>query len=303
VTLVRGGAVVTVPGTTLDPDAIWSAAAAAGADSLSIVGDVFARPLLEALDAGRVAPAALARLKSISSSGVAWTAPVKEGLLGHLPWLTLIDGLGATEAPACAAVVSGAGSATTAGFVASDECRVFSADGRPIAPGADEPGYLALGGPLPLGYWGDEEKSRTTFREIDGRRYAFTGDLVRVAADGTITFLGRGSNCINTGGEKVFPEEVEAVLKAQAAVRDALVLGVPDSRYGERVTALVAAAPEAAAETLCGAVAAQLAGYKVPRQIFFIDEVPRLPNGKADYRAARSLLTGLLGPQEEGADA
>jgi acyl-CoA synthetase (AMP-forming)/AMP-acid ligase II len=165
---------------------------------------------------------------------------------------------------------------------------VIDLDDKPLPPGSHEIGRLARGGHIPLGYYKDPEKTARLFVEVDGRRYTVPGDFARHEADGTITLLGRGNTCVNTGGEKVFPEEVEAVLMSHPDVFDVLVVGVPDERLGQRVAAVVEPRPGTAPDPdeLVRHVRAELAGYKVPRSIWLVDQVQRLATGKADYRWA-----------------
>jgi fatty-acyl-CoA synthase len=192
--------------------------------------------------------------------------------------------------------MSGPGSAAhTAQFAIGENAKVFTEDGREVTPGSDEIGVLAVGGYIPAGYYKDEAKSAATFRMFGGRRWSVPGDFASVDADGTITLLGRGSVCINSGGEKVFPEEVEEAVKRHPSVADALVVGVPDERFGEAVTAVVGLRPgeHVDADDIRGAVGA-LSSYKRPRTIVFVDEVRRGPNGKADYGWAREQVKAEL---------
>lgn len=181
--------------------------------------------------------------------------------------------------------------AKTAKFELGDGVQVFADDDRPVTPGSDEIGMVATSGNVPLGYYKDPEKSARTFRTIDGVRYSFPGDYAQVQADGTITLLGRGSQCINTGGEKVFTEEVEEAAKRHPSVRDCLVVGLPDERFGNRVVAVLSIDADAEAmddDALRGFMREHLAGYKLPRQIVRVTEVQRAPNGKADYKWAKA---------------
>jgi acyl-CoA synthetase (AMP-forming)/AMP-acid ligase II len=164
---------------------------------------------------------------------------------------------------------------------------------RPVAPGSDEAGQVARTGHIPLRYHGDPEKTAATFVELDGQRFVITGDMATVADDGTITLLGRGSGCINTGGEKVFPEEVESVLRERDDVYDVLVVGAPDDRWGERVAALVqpAAGHRPSTEELIEHCRGHLAGYKLPRSVTFVDRIVRSPAGKPDYRWAKAQVS------------
>jgi 3-oxocholest-4-en-26-oate---CoA ligase len=284
--LTLGGTVVTLPGRSLDPEAIWQACADQGVTVLVIVGDAFARPLLEALE---VHPGRwdLSRVALMVSSGVMWSQPVKERMLDHLPQVLIFDSLGSSEAVGMAASLSSKGTVTgTARFALGAGAVVITDDGRTVAPGSGEIGRVGVSGLLPVGYYKDEVKTASTFQVIDGVRYSLPGDWATVEADGTVTLLGRGSVCINTGGEKVFPEEVEEVLKTAPGVVDAVCVGVPDERFGEAICAIVE--PRAGTTIDAGAVVAHvkdhLAHYKAPRRVLVRDAIGRAPNGKVDYK-------------------
>jgi acyl-CoA synthetase (AMP-forming)/AMP-acid ligase II len=262
---------------------------------VSIVGDSFAKPMLAAL---RAEPDrwSLDHVLLVASAGVMWSQPVKEGLLEFMPNATLGDGFASSEAFGMGGSQSKRGDvATTAKFTLGDRARVITEDGRDVEPGSSEVGLVAVGGPQPLGYYKDEEKTARTFRVIDGERYSVPGDYATVEADGTLTLLGRGSVCINTGGEKVFPEEVEEALKTHPDVHDAIVVGVPDDRFGEAITAIVdAGGLDLDTETLRSHVKERLAAYKAPKHVLLVPSTLRAPNGKADYpgwreRAERQL--------------
>ena len=257
---------------------------------MAIVGDAFARPMLRALDEAAVdgKPYDISSVGLIISSGVMWSAEVKAGLVAHGN-MFLLDSLGSSEAVGMANSTSGPGSeSTTAHFVIGENTKVFTDDGREVEPGSDEIGVLAVGGYIPSGYYKDEAKSASTFRTFAGRRWSVPGDYAQVGADGTITLLGRGSVCINSGGEKVFPEEVEEAVKRHPAVADALVVGLPDDRFGEAVTAVVGLLPGESADSAALATALEdLAHYKRPRRVVFVDAIKRGPNGKADYAWAK----------------
>ncbi|HVM67037.1 MAG TPA: AMP-binding protein [Acidimicrobiales bacterium] len=281
----RGGSVVCLAGRRFDADELWQTVQDCRADGLAIVGDAFARPMLASLDAhpGRWD---LSSLKVVTSSGVMWSREVKTGLLRHLPGVVLFDSLGSSEAVGLGVSLSTAGAATgTARFALGAGARVVTDDGRFVAPGSGEEGMVAVTGFIPVGYYKDAEKTGRTFRTIDGTRYSVPGDYATVEADGTIRLLGRGSVVVNTGGEKVFAEEVEEVLKQHPSVADAVVVGVPDPRFGQAVTAVVELAPGAAAEgaDLAEFVRRHLAGYKVPRHIVVVGSIGRSPAGKVDY--------------------
>ena len=290
--LMMGGTVVTRRSPKLDVDRLFAEVAEARVTDLVIVGDAFARPMVAGLDAARERgePFDLSSLMLVLSSGVMWSAEVKDGLLAHKDMI-LYDAMGSSEGSMGAAVSNRDAPAKTAKFELGDGVQVFTDDDRPVTPGSDEIGMVATSGNVPLGYYKDPEKSARTFRTIDGVRYSFPGDYAQVQADGTITLLGRGSQCINTGGEKVFTEEVEEAAKRHPSVRDCLVVGLPDERFGNRVVAVLSIDANAEAaddDALRGFMREHLAGYKLPRQIVRVTEVQRAPNGKADYKWAKA---------------
>jgi acyl-CoA synthetase (AMP-forming)/AMP-acid ligase II len=216
-----------------------------------------------------------------------WSKETKEGLLRHHGAMVLMDAFSSSEALGMGQSISGAGAAAdTAKFELSPETIVIDDDNRPIAPGSDQIGRLAVGGRQPLGYYKDEEKTARTFLTIDGQRYSCPGDFATVDADGKITLLGRGSVCINTGGEKVFPEEVEEALKTHPSVLDAVAVGVPDDKFGEAVTAVVEAVPGAEVDEadVIAHVKGRLAAYKAPKRVVVVDGIGRAANGKVDYK-------------------
>jgi acyl-CoA synthetase (AMP-forming)/AMP-acid ligase II len=297
-TLTQGGAVLTMPGESFDADELWSCVQEHGATHLAIVGDAFCRPMLEALDNAieRGAPYDLSSIFLIMSSGVMWSAPIKTALLRHNPKMKLLDSLGSSEGAGFARKLEGdADDTSTARFELGENTRVLTEDGRDVVPGSGERGRLALSGHLPLGYYNDPIKSAETFPVIDGRRYSIPGDWATVEGDGSIVLLGRGSVCINTGGEKVYPEEVEEALKLIDGVVDTNVVGVPDERWGQAITAVVEFAPgvDIADASLVAGVREHLAAYKSPKHVVRVPAVVRGPNGKSDYRWA--LATALAG--------
>ncbi len=292
--LSAGGTVVTLTSRSFDADELCRAVEQHRVTQLTIVGDAFAKPIVAALGRARDegAPYDVSSLKIVVSSGVMWSAPAKEELLGFCS-ATLVDSLGSSEGVGFASSVARKGETTpTAKFSLGEHARVFTEDGREVAPGSGERGLLAVGGPIPIGYYKDPDKSAQTFRTFAGRVWSVPGDWATVELDGTITLLGRGSVCINTAGEKVYPEEVEETLKLHDAVSDCNVVGLPDEKWGQSVTAVVAlvgtadpaAAPDAPA--LIAHCKAHLAGYKCPKRIVFVERVQRGPNGKPDYRWA-----------------
>jgi len=292
-----GGCIVTLANRHFDPAEVWDEVERRGVNSLVIVGDAFARPLLAELDAnpGRWD---LSSLMLMSSSGVMWSQEVKAGLLKHHPGMVLFDSFGSSEAVGMGASTSAAGKAeSTAVFQLGEQVKVFTEDGNPVQPGSGEVGFVALGGYTPIGYYKDSEKSERTFRTIDGVRYSIPGDYATVNADGTIHLLGRGSVCINTGGEKVFPEEVEEVLKLHPAVADAACVGLPDERFGEVICAIVEPVPGGTVgqDELIEHVRGRLARYKAPRQVLTVDTLGRSPAGKVDYAGLKALAAERSG--------
>jgi acyl-CoA synthetase (AMP-forming)/AMP-acid ligase II len=284
--LYAGWAVVLVPG-PLDPHAIWQAVQREKVNGIAVVGDAVLRPLLDAWDeaGGYDVPS----LFTVGSGGAPLSSSLRSRFLRTLPDVILADGYGSSETGIQAATrFSGEGGAAGSRFTPADAVVLDEETLEPVAPGSGVVGRVARSGRIPLGYYKDEVKTKATFFERDGRRYSLTGDSATVEEDGSITLLGRGSLCINTGGEKVHPEEVEGVLRAHPDVYDVLVVGAPDDRWGSRVVALVqpVAGRTPAADALASHCRASLAGYKVPKEVRFVDEVVRSPTGKPDYRWA-----------------
>jgi fatty-acyl-CoA synthase len=296
-TLSGGGTVVLIDGVGLDVARIWGEVEANAVQVLTIVGDVFARPLVSALDA-EPARWDLSSLRAITSSGVTWSPDTKRRLLDHLPAVTLLDSLGASEGlMSRSAAKSDDLEIKPARFAVNDRVKVLGPDGGEVSRGHDEVGMVAVGGRIPLGYYNDPEKTAQTFKLVDGIRYSIPGDYATVDADGTIHLLGRGSATVNTGGEKVYPEEIELVLRKNKAVFDCVVVGVPDVRFGEAVIALVQVTDgyytdEPELRAFCRSRG--LAGYKIPKRILFTDTLRRAPNGKADYKLLREMAADLL---------
>ena len=291
--LMQGGAIALLESRHFDAHELWRVVQDERVTQMAIVGDAFAKPMVRALeDAERDSdPYDLSSVRAIISSGVMWTAEVKEALMKRGMFVCL-DSLGSSEGVGFAYQVdTPAAKPKTARFTISENCRVLTEDGREVTPGSEETGLLSLGGPIPLGYYKDDKKTAETFRTFAGKRYSVPGDWARVETDGTIMLLGRGSVSINSGGEKIYPEEVEEALKSHAAVADAIVVGVPDERFGEAVTAVVALhqGEVASGDELAEATKGRLAGFKRPRRVVVVDEVRRGPNGKADYRWAKSV--------------
>ena len=268
--------------------------------SVTIVGDAFARPLITELE-NTERTRDLSSLVAITSSGVTFSPECKRALLEHLPGITIVDSLGASEGIMSRSEVTEAEEIKPASFKLSDRMVVIADDDTLIVRGDDRIGLLGVGGPIPLGYYKDTEKTASTFRSVAGRRYSVPGDYATVSTDGTITLLGRGSACINSGGEKIYPEEVELRMKAHANVFDCVVVGVADARWGEMVVALVELAPhsDTTEADLREFARAGLAGYKVPKRAIMLDSLHRAPNGKADYKILRALATRHVQAEEQ----
>ncbi|PZQ61466.1 MAG: acyl-CoA synthetase [Phenylobacterium zucineum] len=292
-----GGTVCSLPTRKFDAVELWSEVERLGATNIVLVGLAFSTPMLEALEAhpGRWN---LSTVRSMSSSGSMWSQENKRGLLSHIPQAMIADSFGSSEAVGLGASASAAGmEAQTAAFMLGPNTGVFTEEGRRVEPGSGERGLVAVSGFLPQGYYKDAEKTAKTFKIMEGVRWSVPGDWAEVNTDGTLKLLGRGSVCINTGGEKVFPEEVEEALKRHATVRDAVVVGVPDPRFGERICAVVEAEAGAAPTLpeLSAHVHEQLAGYKAPRELVVVDTIGRAPNGKVDYKAIKEQALKALG--------
>jgi 3-oxocholest-4-en-26-oate---CoA ligase len=290
-TLTEGSRVCLLESRTYDPVEMLDTIEREHVNGLVIVGDPFSRPLLAVLDA-QPGHWDLSSLAIIISSGAMWSESIKQELLAHHPAMLLVDAFSSSEALGMGMSISGAGNAAaTATFTLGPDVKVLTEDGRPVEPGSDEIGVLALGGRNPLGYYKDEEKSDRTFKVIDGVRYSIPGDFAQVGADGTIHLLGRGSVCINSGGEKIFPEEVEEVLKTHDAVGDAVVVGIPHVTYGEQIVAVIEPVPGADVPPeaeLISHVKDRLASYKAPRRVRVVPTLGRAANGKIDYKRHRA---------------
>ena len=296
--LLTGGTVVVSPDRKLDPVRLWRLVAREQVQLLVIVGDAFARPLVEALDQPDLAGVDLSQCSVILSGGAILSPAVKTALAEQLPGSVVVDGYGASETggQGQSVTVAGAEPSPTPRFTVNDQTTVLD---DALAPaGVGVVGRLARRGHIPLGYYKDPAKTAATFPVVDGVRWSVPGDHARIEADGTITLLGRGSVSINTGGEKVYPEEVESALKAHPAVFDAIVVGIPDDRWGERVVAVVQARPGDSPDLadLADHVRTRLADYKAPRAVVLVDAVERSPSGKPDYRWAKATALDHLTP-------
>lgn len=292
---MMGGHVITLTSRSLDAHELLAAIQHHRCSHNTIVGDAFSKPIIKALDEAieRGEPYDTSSLKMMVSSGVMWTTEVKEALLDRIPQVILYDAMGSSEGSMGSQVTMRGLATETAKFVKNPTTKVFREDDTEVTPGSGEIGRVAAGGLVPLGYFKDPEKSARTFRVIEGVRYSFPGDMGQVDADGTLILLGRGSNVINSGGEKIFPEEVEEAVKRHPGVVDCLVVGVDDEKFGQAVTAVASLAPgaEATEADVIATVKEHLASYKAPKRIVFVTQVPRAPNGKADYKTARDLAT------------
>jgi acyl-CoA synthetase (AMP-forming)/AMP-acid ligase II len=288
--LSLGGSTVTLVDRKLNIEEMLDTIEREKVNSIAIVGDAFGRPILKALDEnpGRWD---LTSLFLVASSGVMFSEPIKQGLLKHHPNMIIVDAFSSSEALGMGQSMStGAGTAHTAKFQLGENTIVIGDDGTKVEPGSGQTGRVAVGGFQPIGYYKDPEKTARTFIEFEGRRYSCPGDYAMVEADGTLTLLGRGSVCINTGGEKVFPEEVEEALKTHPAVRDAVAVGVPDEKFGEVVAAVVEPADgaEVDAADVIAHVRTKLAAYKAPKQVMVVPTIGRAPNGKVDYKRLKA---------------
>ena len=288
-----GGAVATIPGLGFDPDKIWQECSRVNVTNIVIVGDAFARPMLNALEIAKEnnQPYDLSSLKQITSSGVMWSAEVKAGLLKHHD-MRLMDTMGSTEGGMGASVSTRDSMAETATFKLNPGMIVLKDNGELVEPGSDDTGLLGISGDMamiPIGYYKDAKKSAETFREYKGTRYSFPGDYAKIESDGSIILLGRGSNCINSAGEKIYPEEVEEALKKDPLIFDCLVVGVPDERFGQKIVAIVSTVGNKIIDEseILTNVRERLAGYKLPKIILFSEIVERAPNGKANYKWAK----------------
>ncbi len=291
-TLINAGTLVLLPGRRFEAAECLAEIERHRVSRVAIVGDAFSVPILDYL-AAHAGVHDLSKVDMITSAGAMWSEHCKRGLLEHFPNATLSDSLGSSEGSRLGSAVTRQGeSTTTASFTVGDNVKVFTEDFREVAPGSGESGMIAKSGALPIGYYKDPEGTAKTFPVVDGVRYSLAGDWCRIETDGTMTLLGRGNNCINTGGEKVFPEEVEEALKRAPGIYDAAVLGVPDPRWGQAVTAVVRTVDDLPLEESAARehLDTCLARYKHPKQIVRVTGELRHENGKVNYRGVRRLL-------------
>ncbi len=290
--LFAGGRIVFPPQGAFDADAVLRLVADEGVNILTIVGDAMARPLADALRraADEGPPYDVSSLIVIGSGGAVLSSTAKTRLAELLPSVMIVDGFGSSETGVVGNKLHAAGDTSTAPrFTVNAQTNVLDEQGRPVEPGSGTVGRLARKGHVPLGYHKDETKTKATFIEVDGERWVLPGDNAVVEEDGTVVLLGRGSTSINTGGEKVYPEEVETALMTSGDVADAVVVGLPDERWGERVVAVVkpAAGATPTLEQLQQHVRESLARYKAPRELVLVEAIERTPAGKPDYTWAR----------------
>tara|TARA_R110002072_G_scaffold32627_4_gene99339 strand:+ start:2279 stop:3916 length:1638 start_codon:yes stop_codon:yes gene_type:complete len=295
-TLTGGGTLVTMGVNGLDPELTWQTAQDSKVKSIVIVGDAFAKPMLNTLETtpGRWD---LSALRLIISSGVMWSSETKEGLMNLIPQLICADLFGSSEALGFGNSISSEETGVqTARFRIGDHCKVFTESQREVLPGSDQKGFVARTGAIPLGYYKDEAKSQKTFPVINGVRYSVPGDWCTVDENGFIRLLGRGSACINTAGEKVYPEEVEEALKRHADIDDALVIGLEDEKWGMAVTAILKPRAGKVIETsgIHSHIKTLLAAYKAPKNYVMSGKSFRAVNGKADYKSAKTFAIESL---------
>ena len=287
-----GGTVITTPNLGFDANQLWTQVEDKNVTNIVIVGDAFAKPMLDALDAAESSgkPYNISTVQTIISSGVMWSEDVKNGLLKHHD-MFLMDTMGSTEGGMGSSVSTRDNPPKTAKFSINPGVIIMADDGEILEPGSDKIGLIGTSGLVPVGYYKDEKKSAETFREVNGTRYSFPGDYAKLEADGTITLLGRGSNCINSAGEKIYPEEVEEAIKRNDEVFDCLVVGVDDDKFGQRVVAVASLTEgfEISESELIESTRTFIAGYKLPKKLILVDNVQRAPNGKADYKWAKEI--------------
>jgi 3-oxocholest-4-en-26-oate---CoA ligase len=291
--MLIAGRVVLLEDRGFDAAEFCRVAAAERASNTIVVGDVFAAPIADEIERAEAAgqPHDLTSLEMMTSGGLTFTAGVKRRLMAALPQLSILDGLGSSEGGPWALNITFAGTDPdeTSFFTATPDTVIIDPETREVFDWGDErKGYIGFRGPQPAGYYKDPEKTATLFWDIDGVRYAVPGDLASIDADGRMHFFGRGNTVINTGGEKVYPDEVETVIREHDAIEDCVVVGVPDPRWGSAICAIVSctSAEPPALEDLATHVGERLAGYKKPRRLVVVDEVRRTAAGKQDYRWA-----------------
>lgn len=282
----NGRTIICLQNHRFDSAELWNLVDRHRVATISIVGDAFSKPMLEHLKTNHH-NYDLSCIEVIVSSGTMWSKSVKDELLPYLPQAFLVDSLGSSEAVGLGSSITTANeSIDTAKFTPGENMQVITEDNKILTSGSNEIGMVAIKGFLPLGYYKDADKTARTFRTVAGVRYSFPGDFARVEDDSSITLLGRGSLCINTGGEKVFPEEVEEILKLHPNVVDSMCIGLPDKRFGQAICAVIERENHdlsIALDELQQLVKKHLASFKMPRYLRIVKDIGRAPNGKADY--------------------
>ncbi len=290
-----GNKIVLVP--KFEPHEVWGLVQSERVNAVMITGDAMGRPLIEALD-DPGASYDLSSLISLTSSAALFSATVKDEFFRHFPNLIMTDAVGSSESGNNGlSIIKAGGTAMKSGPTVSSlgGTVVFDEDLNPVEPGSGVTGKIARSGNIPVGYYNDPVKTAEVFLTVRNQRYVMPGDFATVEADGSITLLGRGSICINSGGEKIFPEEVESVVRSHPAVMDAIVVGAADERWGQRVAVIVqsrAGQDAPSLEEIQEHCRSHIAGYKVPRQLHVVDSIVRSPAGKPDYRWATDVVTG-----------
>ena len=306
--LFDGGKAIMLPEFT--GHGVWQAIDRHNVNLIFITGDAMARPMLDALEAGNPEtgePYQHSNLWAMASSAALFSPALKDKFMEHLPNTVITDSIGSSETGFGGLSIAAKGATHTGGpRVKIDAAtEVLDEDGNPVTPGSGQVGILARKGHIPLGYYNDPVKTAATFKEFNGIRYSIPGDFARVEEDGTVTMLGRGSVSINSGGEKIYPEEVEGALKCHPEVFDALVIGVPDERWGHRVAAVVQCrgAVRPTLEELRPVLSQEISSYKLPRSLWFVDEIKRSPAGKPDYKWAHAHAESRPADEEAHAPA
>ncbi len=297
-----GNRTILVP--KFDPHHVWRLVESEKANSMMITGDAMGKPLIEALsDPG--ASYDLSSLLAVTSSAALFSAPVKDEFFRHLPDIVIVDAIGSSESGNNGmATMTKGGTAMKSGPTVSilGHTVVFDEDLKPVEPGSGTIGKIARSGDIPVGYYNDPAKTAEVFITVDGTRYVMPGDFATVEEDGSITLLGRGSVSINSGGEKIFPEEVESAVRSHPAVLDAIVVGAPDERWGQRVAAIIQPRDERrpTLEDIQSHCRDAIAGYKVPRQLHVVETIVRSPSGKPDYRWAAEIVAEVPHESDSG---
>ncbi|ONM49574.1 acyl-CoA synthetase [Nocardia donostiensis] len=291
--LFDGGKTIMVP--EFDAHGVWQAVDRHGINMIFITGDAMARPMMDALEAGNPEtgePYQLTNLWAMASSAALFSPTLKDKFIDKLPNTVITDSIGSSETGFGGIAIAAKGATHTGGprVKIDASTAVLDEDGNPVTPGSGQVGVLARKGHIPVGYYNDPVKTAATFKEFNGVRYSIPGDYARVEEDGTVTMLGRGSVSINSGGEKIYPEEVEGALKCHPEIFDALVVGVADERWGQRVAAVVQCrgAKRPTLEELRPVLTQEISSYKLPRSLWFVDEIKRSPAGKPDYKWAKA---------------